>query len=79
MLHNSRLALVVAHDGAAVRLDDGREGSSVEVAARYPAWELVVPDQVVTCYPILSECSKTRMKCLSPLMIWPFPSAKVAI
>ena len=38
----------MAHDGAAVRLDDGREGSSVEVAARYPAWELVVPHAVVT-------------------------------
>ena len=37
----------MAHDGAAVRLDDRREGSSVEVAARHPAWELVVPHAVV--------------------------------
>ncbi len=43
----SHLSLVVADEGAAVGLDDGRQSRSIEVAARDPARKLVVPHAVV--------------------------------
>lgn len=38
----------MTHNGTTVGLDDRRQLAGVEVSGRYPAWQLIVPDTVMT-------------------------------
>lgn len=49
------LSLVVADNRRAMVLDDSSESGGRPAAASHPAWELVVPDAVVSCGPPLSK------------------------
>ena len=63
----------MAHERAAVGLDDGSQGGRVEVAAADPAWELVVPHAVVSYMTVSTSSTKERHNGanLSGAVHWP--------